>query len=303
MKTNLLVGAVALALVGSANAVTPEDKCEATKNKIAGKYAFCRAKAAAKSIKKDEAADYAKCDAKLTTAWAKAEQKAVDKGASCVDSVTAAGLQSFVSSEISTVAAALDASGGLAILPASGQTTSYGAGSDGDLQVGRAANYFDNGDGTISDLRTGLMWEKKGDGLGSGVHANWMSFTWSASGTEFDGTVVTGFLDVLNDVAGGGTACFAGHCDWRLPNSFELQSISDYEAESPGVPEVFHRSATCTGCTDITLTSCSCTESNSSYWTSTSPFANEVVGLFHGSLVFTVAKTSSFVARAVRDGN
>src|SRR5262245_44504485 len=49
--------------------------------------------------------------------------------------------------------------------PASGQTTPYGPGSDGDIRAGAALSYTDNGDGTITDHTTGLMWEKKDDSL------------------------------------------------------------------------------------------------------------------------------------------
>ena len=42
-------------------------------------------------------------------------------------------------------------------LPASGQTTAYGPGSDGDVRAGAALSYTDNGDGTITDNNTGLM--------------------------------------------------------------------------------------------------------------------------------------------------
>jgi hypothetical protein len=35
-----------------------------------------------------------------------------------------------------------------------------GTGQDGDLQTGAARSYTDNGDGTITDNTTGLMWEK-----------------------------------------------------------------------------------------------------------------------------------------------
>jgi hypothetical protein len=77
--------------------------------------------------------------------------------------------------------------------------------------------FIDNGDGTVSDTTTGLMWEKKTtDGS---VHEVSKTFTWSTgSPYNFDGTAKTAFLDVLNDVAGSGAHCFAGYCDWRLPD-------------------------------------------------------------------------------------
>ena len=52
--------------------------------------------------------------------------------------------------------------------PATGETTPHGPGSDGDVQAGLALSYTDNGDGTITDNNTGLMWEKKDDS--GGIH-------------------------------------------------------------------------------------------------------------------------------------
>src|SRR5262249_30341929 len=54
--------------------------------------------------------------------------------------------------------------------PATGQTTCWenstpvacdDTGLDGDVQAGAALEYRDNLDGTITDMNTGLMWEKK----------------------------------------------------------------------------------------------------------------------------------------------
>ncbi len=62
-------------------------------------------------------------------------------------------------------------------------------------------NFIDNGDGTISDLATGLMWAK--DDNGKGIE----------------------WVDALPYAEG---ATLAGYNDWRLPNVKELQSIVDY---------------------------------------------------------------------------
>ncbi len=66
-------------------------------------------------------------------------------------------------------------SGGGGPLPRSGQTTSYGSGSDGDLRPGAAMSFTDNGDGTITDNVTGLMWEKKDDS--NGIHGKDNTYT------------------------------------------------------------------------------------------------------------------------------
>lgn len=64
-----------------------------------------------------------------------------------------------------------------------GQTMSYGAGDDGDVQAGLPPAYTDNGDGTITDRNTGLMWEKKRGGVASmldGLEARFhaLGFRW-----------------------------------------------------------------------------------------------------------------------------
>ena len=83
-------------------------------------------------------------------------------------------------------------------------------------------NFIDNGDGTISDVATGLMWQKSDDGT---------SRDWSESLTYAEG------LELANK------------SDWRLPNAKELQSIIDYTrslqtTNSPAMSPIFE-------CTEI----------------------------------------------------
>ena len=49
-------------------------------------------------------------------------------------------------------------------IPKTGQVISYKTGDDGTYQAGSKANprFVDNGDGTISDTKTRLMWQKEG---------------------------------------------------------------------------------------------------------------------------------------------
>ena len=62
-------------------------------------------------------------------------------------------------------------------------------------------NYIDNGDGTITDLATGLMWQQND----------------SAQGLDWENAL--SYAENLN---------LAGYDDWKLPNAKELQSIVDY---------------------------------------------------------------------------
>jgi len=71
--------------------------------------------------------------------------------------------------------------------------------------------FFDNGDGTITDRLTCLVWEKK-DNAG-GIHDLNNVYQWSSSGTAADGDLFTTFLAGLN------SAGFAGHHDWRIPTA------------------------------------------------------------------------------------
>src|SRR3990172_2152377 len=80
--------------------------------------------------------------------------------------------------------------------------------------------YEDNGDGTITDKATGLMWMRN-DG---GEAVSWENALSYAEGLEY-----------------------AGYSDWRLPNAKELQSIVDYTrspatTDSAAIDPVFNNS-------------------------------------------------------------
>jgi len=109
-----------------------------------------------------------------------------------------------------------------------------------------ACRYINNGDGTVSDLNTGLMWEKKNnpDGIvdSSNPHDADNLYTWSTgSAYRPDGTAFATFLVALNagtsDDGSTITGCFASHCDWRLPTIVELQGIADRSAVGCGSGE------------------------------------------------------------------
>lgn len=117
----------------------------------------------------------------------------------------------------------------IANLPKTGQTTSYGtiALDDGALQRGVAwpnPRFTDDGDGTVTDNLTGLMWLKNANC----INTSYASF--DNDGTAGDGLVT--WQHALDFVAGinAGTYpnCGSGHANWRLPNRKELRSLINY---------------------------------------------------------------------------
>ena len=107
-----------------------------------------------------------------------------------------------------------------------GQTVSRAAGDDGDLQRGEAwpaPRFTSNGDGTVTDNLTGLMWLNDPNCLGN--------ITWQEG--------LDKVVD-LNTNPGSYSSC-GGYAttynDWRLPNRKELYSLTYFALYSPAFPE------------------------------------------------------------------
>jgi hypothetical protein len=115
----------------------------------------------------------------------------------------------------------------VAIVPVIVQAQGRGAGP----AASPAGRFVDNGDETITDTMTGLMWEKKTTAVGSGTNSldardvdN--KFTWEYAMNDY--------VDRLNGrlIAFATDTAFARHTDWRIPTMQELQTI--VEPASPG---------------------------------------------------------------------
>jgi hypothetical protein len=75
MKKIAMIVAVLLVPAFALAGPTDEQKCQAKKNKVAGKYAFCLQKAVAKAVKKGTSVDTSKCIEVFDKLWNKAEMK------------------------------------------------------------------------------------------------------------------------------------------------------------------------------------------------------------------------------------
>jgi hypothetical protein len=110
-------------------------------------------------------------------------------------------------------------------------------------------HWVDNGDGTVSDNVTWLIWEKKTGTVGtpnaSDVRDVNNIYTYYATGPAADGSLFVTFLATLNggdsydvttgqQVSNGPGPCFAHRCDWRIPTIAELVTIFDSAASGCG---------------------------------------------------------------------
>lgn len=107
------------------------------------------------------------------------------------------------------------------LLVATGQVTTYDAngnvitefnpgdalyGQDGNYLRGETMSYQDNGDGTVTDLNTGLMWQQ------------------TPSSSDFTWQEAVNYCESLE---------LNGYDDWRMPSCKELYSISDFNSGWP----------------------------------------------------------------------
>ena len=134
------------------------------------------------------------------------------------------------------------------------------------------SRFTDNGNGTVTDAATGLMWKQCAEGQ-SGVgctSGSAVAFTWQQA------------------LVAAGAADFAGHTDWRLPNRNELESLVERRCYDPAINAGYFANTP------------------SSWFWSSSPYAyyaNDAwVVNFYGSAVGNDFKSSAYPVRLVRAG-
>jgi len=132
--------------------------------------------------------------------------------------------------------------------------------------------FSDNGNGTVSDAATGLMWKQCAEGL-------------SGAGCATGGAEAFPWQQTLQRAM---DAEFAGYSDWRLPNKNELASLMEQRCVDPAIDLRVFPNTPSTG-----------------FWSSSpgagSPDYAWFVGFFNGAVSYTY-KSYAGPVRLVRGG-
>jgi hypothetical protein len=107
-----------------------------------------------------------------------------------------------------------------------------GTGQDGELLKGIPRTYTDNGDGTVTDNTTGLIWQKCSNGL---------SGSSCATGANVPDTWASALTDCNNNTAG------LPGSGWYLPNIYQLTSLDDFGRSTNPYINTTYFPATATG--------------------------------------------------------
>jgi Protein of unknown function (DUF1566) len=136
--------------------------------------------------------------------------------------------------------------------------------------------FTDNGDGTTTHARTGLVWKRCAQGQ-----------TWDGSTNFCNGTAATYTWAAALTAAKNEN--YAGHTDWRLPNKKELESIVEYCGTVPAINQTIFPATP-----------------QAAFWSGSSAFSVDptyawFVTFYYGNNLVNV-KSTPYYARLVRGG-
>jgi len=204
---------------------------------------------------------------------------------------------------------------GPAPVAATGQTKCYdasgverdcaGTGEDGELQKGvrqPSPRFTDNGDGTVTDNLTGLVWMKEANCIGNRLpHLD--------SDANADGAVTWQHgLDFIAGINYGAHDCgqSGNYTDWRMPNYNEIRSLINAAYYNPAISNAAGNGQWTSG---DPFTGLHQTESGDVFWTSDSVPSSENnairINLASGAIInmITSPKTGTALVWPVRGGN
>ncbi|MGB5444283.1 MAG: DUF1566 domain-containing protein, partial [Psychromonas sp.] len=152
--------------------------------------------------------------------------------------------------------------------------------------------YVDNGDKTITDTQSGLMWAKNDSGAAYAKGIDYQNaFDWIKSDENDNNPLKTGaskngamdWVEALAYVKKMNDQNYLGHSDWRLPNVKELETITDYsyspvKTNSPAIDPIFNMT---------TISNENGDDDWAFYWSNTThkALANGVLNVNHASYV------------------
>ncbi len=157
-------------------------------------------------------------------------------------------------------------------LPVTGQTTEYSAGDDGAYKKGTdlpSIRFCDNGDGTITDNMTGLMWIKNANAI-QALYPAFDNFVdpdlyFIVGCPSYSGDGAVSWAKAQTFIAGLNSGTYPcgvtktpRYTDWRMPTVNELETLINYSEQCGSLNSQGFSDVSCTmyywSCTAATIT-------------------------------------------------